>query len=710
MTCVTGAVKKIVFENDTGFRIMQVESEEFGEFVVAGAVEAAVGQHVTAEGSWKNHPTHGRQFAASSLTASNPVSEAGMVAYLSSGIFPGIGPANAKRIVQRFGLIALDVIDADVNALREIPGIGVAKLEKIKAGWEDQRLVRHVYLFLQSQGISSSQARRIYKAYGEEAVEKIKENPYQLARDVRGIGFKQADAIAMRLGIPKTSLQRLRAGLIYLMGEANSNGNCGLEEVELIARAVETLEVSAESARQALAIELGDETGKLTAHGDEIHQRYLAKAEEIIARELSSLAGSPPSWNITDIDAHIDAFELSSGMTLAAQQREAIRMASHSKVMVLTGGPGCGKTTIVNAILTVLSGYAGTIELAAPTGKAAKRLSESTGLEAKTLHRLLGIQGEGPTVEVTCDLLVVDESSMIDVSMMSALLRSLSKKTALLLVGDVDQLPSVGPGRVLADIIDSKTVPVTVLDQVFRQAQGSQIVSNAHRINKGINPEVRSDGDFYIIPTDDPDKAKDVIRRLVMDRIPSRFGIASSDIQVLSPMNRTPTGATEMNSFLQALINPNPSARIKSGAYTFGVGDRVMQIVNNYDKTIFNGDTGEVVAVDEENRAIKVAFDSGILDYPAEELDQLVLAYAMTIHKSQGSQFPAVIIPVTTQHFVMLQRNLLYTGITRASKLLILVGQMKAIQMAVKNTDSKKRITRLMRLLNPSQSLRKETV
>jgi exodeoxyribonuclease V alpha subunit len=584
-----------------------------------------------------------------------------------------------------------------------------------KRGWAEQKIIREIMLFLHSNGVGTSRAVRIYKTYGADAVQLISENPYRLARDIRGIGFRTADQIAGKLGIERTALIRVRAGIAYALTEAMDEGNCGLPAEELISLTQTLLEVPVELVETALGLEL--EGGAVIA--DDLEGRrcvFLAglyRAEREIAEKLKALAIGRPPWPAIDAAKAIPWVEQRTKLVLADSQREAVRVALVSKVLVTTGGPGVGKTTLVNSILKILLAKTTAIALCAPTGRAAKRLSESTGLEAKTIHRLLetdprtGSFRRNEDAPLDCDLLVVDETSMIDVPLMRAVLRALPTRAALLLIGDVDQLPSVGPGRVLADIIASGAVPVVRLTEVFRQAAESRIVTNAHRINQGLMPDLATvdGGDFYFVDAVD---AEDGVRKLpaiVQDRIPKRFGLDPiRDIQVLCPMNRGGLGARSLNIELQNELNPPGEVRIERFGWTFCPGDKVMQIENDYDKEVYNGDLGVVSRLDMEESELTADFEGRDVVYGFAELDELVLAYATTIHKSQGSEYPAVVIPLTTQHYPMLQRNLVYTGMTRGKRLVVLVGQRKALAIAVKGPQARRRWSKLREWLSCSST------
>lgn len=718
---LAGVVERVTFHNpETGFCVLRIKARGHRDLVtvVGHAAVITAGEWVTASGEWVNDRVHGQQLKARFLRTSAPTSIDGIEKYLGSGMIPGIGPVYAKKLVKAFGEKVFDIIEAEPARLREVTGIGAVRAAKITSAWADQKTVREIMVFLHSHGVGTARAVRIFKTYGSDAVQVMSENPYRLARDIRGIGFKTADAIAQRLGIAKTAMIRVRAGISYALTEAMNNGHCGLPLEELLPLASELLEVEATLVQTALDLELAEGTVVADRVG-ETQCAFLARlhrAERAIAEDLLRLSAGDLPWPSIDAERALPWIEAKTGLTLAASQVEAIRLALRSKVLVITGGPGVGKTTIVNAILRILAAKDTVLQLCAPTGRAARRMTEATGFPARTIHRLLETDPRAGGFKrdehnpIECDLLVIDETSMVDVVLMQALLAAVPRHAALLIVGDIDQLPSVGPGQVLADIIGSGAVPVVRLTEIFRQAAQSRIIVNAHRVNQGLLPDLarpEGDSDFYFVPADEPETAVARVVELVKARMPRRFGFDPiRDIQVLCPMNRGGVGARSLNIELQAALNPAGEKKVERFGWTFAPGDKVMQIENDYDKDIFNGDIGYVDAVDPEAAELVASFDGRPVTFLFGELDSLVPAYAATIHKSQGSEYPAVVIALLTQHYAMLQRNLLYTGITRGKKLVVLVGQKKAVAIAVRNVAGRRRWSKLAQWLGSQDALR----
>ena len=706
---LAGLVERVTFHSaDSGFCVLRVKARGQRDLVTVTGHAAAIaaGEWVQMSGTWVNDRTHGLQFKANFLRASAPTTLEGIEKYLGSGMIRGIGPIYATKLVRAFGAAVFELIEQEPSRLREVTGIGPKRAARIVAGWADQKVIREIMLFLHANGVGTSRAVRIYKTYGTEAVQLISENPYRLARDIRGIGFLTADRVAEKLGIEKTAMIRVRAGISFALAEAMDEGHCGLPKDELTQLTEKLIEVPSPLTLSALALEL--EAGEVVA--DTVDDRdcvFLAglyRAEEGIAARLRVLAGFRLPWPEIDAAKAIPWVEARTGLSLAESQRVAVELALRSKVLVITGGPGVGKTTLVNSILKIVRAKGVEVALCAPTGRAAKRLTESTGLKGRTIHRLLesdpktgGFKRDEEN-PLECDLLVVDEASMVDVLLMRALLKALPDRSALLIVGDVDQLPSVGPGQVLGDLITSDAIPVVRLTEVFRQAAESRIIVNAHRINRGQMPEWEAveGSDFYFV---DAQELEDGVRKLlsvVRDRIPARFGLDPvRDVQVLCPMNRGSLGARTLNVELQQALNPPGERRVERFGWTFCPGDKVMQVTNDYDRDVFNGDLGVVTTLDMEESELAVSFDGREVVYGFGELDELVLAYATTIHKAQGSEYPAVVIPLTTQHYAMLARNLLYTGVTRGKRLVVLVGQRKALAIAIRNGNGRRRWSKL---------------
>ena len=707
---LAGVIERVTFHQpDSGFCVLQLKAPGHKDLVavVGHASTVTPGEYVEGTGQWVIDREYGRQFRADTLRLSAPTTPTGIEKYLGSGLVKGIGPVYAHRLVAQFGTEVFTIIESDPDRLQQVAGIGPGRAQRILQGWREQKTIRAVMVFLHSHGVSTAQAVRIAKQYGDAAIDRVQENPYRLARDIRGIGFRSADKIAAHLGMAPTDPRRVRAGVSFALLEATGQGHCGLPVDDLVRETVRLLDVPADLVRQAIADEQAQGTVVPQTIGDRdcVFLAGLARAEQGVAARLQALAAGAPPWPAFPVDEAVTQAEARFGLTLAPSQRAAVRDALTHKVTVITGGPGVGKTTLVRTLLTILDAHGVRPVLCAPTGRAAKRLSDTSGHPAQTIHRLLGAQpGRGFQHDehdpLAADLVVVDECSMIDVTLMHHLLRAIPPQASVLLVGDADQLPSVGPGQVFRDILTADTLPIVRLTEVFRQAAHSRIVVNAHRINRGELPTWdRSGGshqDFYFVEAAEPADAADKIVRLVTERIPHSFGLDPiRDVQVLCPMNRGDVGARHLNERLQEVLNPPGPAAVDRFGWHFGPGDKVMQTVNDYDKDVFNGDIGRITAVRTEDQELTIRFDDRDVLYDFADLDALVPAYATTIHKAQGSEYPAVVIPVTTQHYVMLQRPLLYTAVTRGQRLVVLVGQPKALAMAVRTQATGRRWSKL---------------
>ncbi|MFZ4116061.1 MAG: ATP-dependent RecD-like DNA helicase [Chthoniobacterales bacterium] len=716
---ISGLVERVTFHNaENGFCVLKVKVENHRDLIaVLGTLPAvAPGEWITAQGTWERDREHGLQMKARTLKTQPPTSLEGIEKYLGSGLIKGIGPVYATKLVNKFGETVFDIIEHQSKRLEEVEGIGTERRKRIKEAWAEQKIVRDIMLFLHAHGLSTNRAARIYKTYGEGAIETIRANPYTLARDIHGIGFHSADAVASKLGFEPDSLLRARGAIDHLLTEATGEGHCALPREELIQGAMQLLEVNEEVVTGALERHLHDAHVSLEKiYGKElVFLPHLRVAEEIIARQLHRLADADAPSPFIDPEKAIPWVEEKTKRILSESQRKALATALQHRVVVITGGPGVGKTTLVQSLLTILRAKKLRCLLAAPTGRAAQRLATATGLEAKTLHRLLEFLPAKGTFARTidnpleADAVVVDEISMVDVPLMSRLLLAHPPEARLILVGDADQLPSVGPGLVLPDIIRSGLIQVVPLTEIFRQAQGSQIIQAAHAINQGILPDLTNtneSADFFFLEREDPEQTVMALITMIRERIPKRYGLDPiDDVQVLCPMHRGSLGIQELNLRLQEALNPKRPDRMEHQAYglLFREGDKIIQTSNNYDKEVFNGDIGRILSIDHSEKTMKVRFEERRVTYDFSELDEVTLAYAITIHKSQGSEFPVVVMPLAMQQYLLLQRNLLYTGVTRGRKLVLLLGQRKALITATHNASTRYRHSGLLSRLGYS--------
>lgn len=715
MEQIVGIIERFTYQSqENGFTVAHLLQPGNKETtcVVGTMPTVRPGELVRCFGRWKTHPTFGSQFALESYKVEAPSDIHGIKKYLSSGLIKGIGPKYAERIVALFGEKTLDVIDESPDRLHEVEGLGRKRVETIKNCWVEQKSIREVMVFLQSHSISPGFAQKIYKQYREESIALLQENPYRLARDIHGIGFKSADKVAEKFGIAKDSVERIRAGIEFALNTLSESGHVCYPVELFLLEAQQMLEISGEKIREEIAALTQEErivTAPLLVEG-KLHPAIWSKAhfvsEQGICREISRIQSHRCAFRDVDTLRAIQWVEKAIRIELAQNQKEAVKQALEAKMLIITGGPGTGKSTITNAILQISEKLTGKITLAAPTGRAAKRMTEITGKKAKTIHSLLEYNFSGGFKRnrqnpLDAELLIVDEASMIDTFLMYSLLRAVPSGCRVIFVGDINQLPSVGPGNVLRDLIDSKTIPTTILNHIFRQAQGSQIIMNAHRINQGKLPDlkVRPESDFFFIEAEDPETVQNHILTLVSQRLPKKYGFDPVfDIQVLAPMRRGAIGTENLNDLLQKTLNPSAVPVSRYGR-SYAVGDKVMQIRNNYDKEVFNGDVGVVAHIDLIEQELVVKIDERDILYDFSDLDELVLAYAVSIHKYQGSETPCVVIPIHTSHFKLLHKNLLYTGVTRGRKLVVLVGTIKALGIAVRNDEVKLRYTGLKEAL-----------
>ena len=712
---LNGFIERVTFHNpESGFAVLRVKVTGRADLVtvVGTTTSVTAGEHVEATGRWFIDSRHGQQFKADELKTTHPASAEGIEKYLASGAVRSIGPKIAEKIVSVYQERTLEIIENSPDMLLQVNGIGDGRLKRIRESWQEQKEVRKIMLFLTEHGITPGRAVRIYRTYGHEAIAKIKENPYQLADDIRGIGFKTADELAATLGIDRNSPYRARAAVRYTLQELAGDGHCGYPEPGVVQKAVGLVEIDEQIIEQAILCVIQNRSViREIVDGDPwLFLVSLYQAEVGLARSVQRLSQSQHPLPQIDVEKAIGWVEQRLGIELAPGQQEAIRQACQHKLLVITGGPGVGKTTLVRSILEIFSTKKMKCVLAAPTGRATKRLAETTERSAKTVHRLLDFDpatGEfkrNAQHPLTGDLFVLDETSMVDVVLGHQFLRAVPNEACVILVGDVDQLPSVGPGSVLADLINSQVIPVVRLTEIYRQASQSQIVTAAYAINNGRMPGLTTPGeltDFYFVECDEPEAIQNMLVRLVKERIPARFGCdPKSDIQVLTPMNRSLLGARNLNQVMQEALNPgNNGPEIQRFGWTFRIGDRVIQTENNYDRDVFNGDLGVVAKINPIEQEMVVHFEGRPVEYDFADLDELSLAYVLSIHKSQGSEFPCVVIPVHTQHYMMLQRNLLYTAVTRGKRLVVLVGTKKALGMAIRRADTRQRYTALERRL-----------
>ena len=707
-TTLEGTVERVVYSGGDGtFTVARLKLERGGDVVtvVGSLVGVPAGAVLRVSGRFETTQRFGDQFRVTRYTEVAPQTIEGLRRYLGSGLIKGIGPEFASRIVDRFGIETLEILDRDPGRISEVPGIGPSRARAIRTAWSAQREVRKVMVFLQGYGVSPAFAARIYKKYGAAAIARVREDPYRLAFDVWGIGFLSADKLAAALGVARDAPSRAEAGVRHVLDDESGNGHVFVPRPRLVQKAAALLDLPEDSAEAAIdrLAKTGDIALDASVVDDPrapaVYEAGLYRAETALAAGMRKLLAAPAPRLEIDEPRALAWYEHEAGIALARQQAEAVKTALAAKVAVITGGPGVGKTTIVRGIVSILRRKGVAVALAAPTGRAAKRLADATGVPASTLHRLLEWRpaeasfARNAARPLEADVLIVDEASMVDVRLGADLVAALPSSARLVLVGDVDQLPSVGPGTVLADVIASGAVPVVRLTEIFRQAAQSLIVVNAHRIHDGDMPELGGTGaerdffrDFFFLEEDDPAKAAALIRDLVSTRLPRKYGLQPHEIQVLSPMHRGELGAGNLNALLQEALTTGAQG-VERGARNLRIGDKVMQVRNDYDKEVWNGDCGVIERIDTENEALTIRFDDRPVEYGYDELDTVALAYAATVHKSQGSEYAAVVIPIHTQHYVMLQRNLLYTAVTRGKRLVVLVGTRKALSLAVRNAD-----------------------
>lgn len=704
---------RLIFRNDETdwgvFECVNLETKE--SFVMRGICHARIGQTITAYGEWGVDRKGRQQFDAQTVKVEIPATVQGLEKFLSSGAIPGVRKRLARRMVDVFGETLMEVLNERPHELIKVPGLSRAKVERIAANWKEYKATNEIVAFLGMHGINPAMAKMIYERFGEKSISEINKNPYILI-SMKGIGFKRADAVAMALGFDKNDPERIRQGIIFVLDSNTRQGHCGMPLQDLVSKTAALLEVNETDVDAIVKEMIAEDEPAIDVHDLVVYPEHLARAEETVAEVVASKCATTKPLVLKPDDL-IEEVEKEKGFRLTEQQKDAVRMALSKSFSILTGGPGCGKTSTLNILLSLYDRIGLSVALAAPTGKAAQRASEATGRQAQTLHRLLGLGKQEEPKKVEEDVLVIDEASMIDIPLMEKVCEALDYRTRVLIVGDADQLPSVGPGNVLRDMINSGMVPTVELNQVFRQAEGSLIIENAHRINAGkpLQKGERPEDDFWVISEENykPLAAEDAVQktaaemvvRMVTERIPLRRGMNPDEIWVLSPVNKGECGVDNLNALLQKALNPNPDTKVEIWNRSFGVGDRVIQTVNDYDLGIFNGDVGRIVSIDEEEDLMMIRFEGRDDEtvVPVEKGRNLKLAYAMTIHKSQGSQARAVVIPLLSQHYMLLQRNVLYTGVTRATELVVIVGQEKAIRTAIRRNDGVDRLTRLESLL-----------
>jgi exodeoxyribonuclease V alpha subunit len=697
-----GEVARITFRADDGYTVLRLETEHDVVTCVGYFARIGQGDHVVAQGRWVSHPRYGEQFSVETYQIVPPRTEEGIIRYLSSGLIKGIGRSMAGRIVKRFGERTVEIIDKQPNRLREVAGLGQKRVSAIKNAWREHRDLGELMVFLESHGIRAGSAIKIYRHYGSSSIRTVRENPYRLASEIWGIGFTTADRIALKLGIAHDASVRIRAGIKYVLSQATEEGHVFLPEEFLRARCTSMLGVDEGSFESALTDLVED--GELACEGQRVYLPALLEAEESIVRNVKRILTGGNGADVKPLDRALANMQIEQGFEFEKSQLRAISRGSRSRVSVVTGGPGTGKTTIVRAFVRICESMNLKVSLAAPTGRAAKRMTELAGRQAKTIHRLLEYSPQDNSFRrnednpIDADVVIIDEASMLDILLASSLMKAIRSSASVVFVGDVDQLPPVGPGSFLADLIEARRLPVERLTRIFRQDEGGAIVDNAHRINSGEFPIFsRNTGEFFLIEEEKPAEVANLIVDLCARRLPARYGFdPAEDVQVLAPMYKGDAGATNLNHRLQDAVN-RQGGRV--GELKYRIGDKVMQLRNNYDKMVFNGDLGRIVDFDPVEDKITVRFDFEV-EYDRSELDEITLAYAITVHKSQGSEFKCVVMPVLTQHYIMLHRNLLYTAVTRARNLVVIVGTKKAIALAVRNVRTDRRYSSLAERLS----------